>query len=842
MKRERERNGDRRGIKPGMSERIRRVLTYVRVSGAPGAVTRLKGTEVGRECRLGQSEECEIFIRKAGVARPVHALLLVRDAARPGATLVNASAGAPTLLNGTPVATEAAVHSGDLISICQRHFLYEEFALVTPGPAVGTDAIDTDTERVAATAEGSCDVSGERLAAPVPVQERSELSVSQPPRACVSEPPHVSGRREQQQGGGGGGGDEQQQQQRRAGDEQEERIGFGIDFPVRRDCSLFVQPGDDDTSQGTGAQLGSTGDSLEQVAAESSTSGAPVPEPEPEPLSVPVPTTKEASSPQLDAEQPQEQQQQQQQQRRRRTSTSETCAALAGVRVVVGPCTDVARVVRCVMECGGRVGTLAAATDVVDDTESWDSHSPRTVFVARADADATRLGAAGVLALALRVPVVAEPWVAACRRARTRAPLSPYLLRIAIPGTAPSAPHITQPLPAASALASEPLLVAQDGHCMRFRLAACDAAGRVRRDDVARRALQPLERLVRHCGGALAMETRHTYDATLVAVVDEPPVLPGTPQRKRPRIDEDLVDATDAPPLLCAEWLFACVLCGKLLPTEDYLFDVAKSREHTSLHQATTAAEKPKEEEKEEAQQPREEEAQHPQEKTSPSRKRRKSQSSALLLDGMQFILDATADTARVQRAIETHRGRVVRALPRRPESERAQWAQPRLVFLTERERVDALSGIVALCLACAVPVVRLQWLDDCVRARTRLAVAPYLLPVLSARAGTLAQPLAFALQDPAADTLFAAAPSRFVQLRVVGRDGHELSSTATKSLLVCIFLSYMHACMYVRLFGFITENSTEKRGVAGGHYGRRHCTGNASPLSRQRVHHRQQP
>ena len=52
-----------------MSERIRRVLTYVRVSPETRAVTRLKGTDVGRECRLGQSEECEILIRSCATRR-----------------------------------------------------------------------------------------------------------------------------------------------------------------------------------------------------------------------------------------------------------------------------------------------------------------------------------------------------------------------------------------------------------------------------------------------------------------------------------------------------------------------------------------------------------------------------------------------------------------------------------------------------------------------------------------------------------------------------------------------------------------------------------------------------
>ena len=839
-----------------MSERIRRVLTYVRVSPQTRAVTRLKGTDVGRECRLGQSEECEIFIRKEGVTRPVHALLLVRDAARPGATLVNASAGAPTLLNGTPVATEAAVHSGDLVSICQRHFLYEEFVLVPPpGPSESSpsdpgcsdssSSSADEAERVDATPDGTCAAVGERLAVPLP--ERSELSVSQPARACVSEPPHVSGRREQLQQAL----EHQHQQDDKedgsaaaGGDSGTQRLGFGIDFPVRKDCSLFVAPGDDDASQGAPARpapataplLGSAGDSLEQVAAEPSTpsasasASASAVQPSPPATSAEtaetavVTTTATATT-------------------TRPRASGATRAVFAGVCVVVGPCADVARVVSSVMECGGRVGTLAAHAACAP---PWTAQPPRTFFVARAAParSGAALGAAGVLCLVRRVPVVDEQWVADCHRARTRLAFEPYLLRVAVPGASP-ATCATQPLATADTLEEAPLLVVPERsdraetHRARFRLVACDGDGLVRRDDAARRALQPVESLVRVCGGTLAMETRHTYDATLVAVVDEPPA-PAAPQRKRARVDHDSAppDGRPAPPLLRVDWLLACVLRGALVPTTGFVFDpdapIAPAPAPAAARSQESPAKTPA---------PARVATTVSPERGSPAARKKR---HGGLLDGMEVILDAgVGSAAHVQRVVETHGGRVVRTLPRSPESQHAHWAQPRLVFLTERARVAGLCGIVALCLARAVPVARLAWLTDSVRARTRLALAPYLLPVDSARcARPLAQPIPFACADPAGDGLFAAAPSRFVQLRVVGRDGHELATTATKSLLVCrthyppfsVFLCLCaHLCVCVC-------GAAEEHRVARGHHGRRHRAGHAPPLPRQRVHHRQQP
>ena len=134
-------------------ERLRRVLTLVRVNWTTGAVVKLDSlTITSGACYIGAGQRCDVVISRKGVADPVHALLTETSPSDRGMVLQNCAGPRcePVQVNGSQVVRSARVNSGDIITIVGRSFMYEEWPAhgvplvaspaAVPVPEMGSEA------------------------------------------------------------------------------------------------------------------------------------------------------------------------------------------------------------------------------------------------------------------------------------------------------------------------------------------------------------------------------------------------------------------------------------------------------------------------------------------------------------------------------------------------------------------------------------------------------------------------------------------------------------------------------------------------------------------------------
>jgi len=148
--------------------------------------------------------------------------------------------------------------------------------------------------------------------------------------------------------------------------------------------------------------------------------------------------------------------------------------------------------------------------------------------------------------------------------------------------------------------------------------------------------------------------------------------------------------------------------------------------------------------------------------------------------------LHSTVDSPAYRNLVVGHKGVIVQSLPMHPVSQIDSWDDPKIVFLTEQKYADPACGIIAVCLALAIPVVQSQWINDCIKHRKRLPFDDYILPVQSSHGLSLSQPIEFAKSDTDDVGLLTdeSGKPQYVKLIVVGRDGYEISDKTLKNQL----------------------------------------------------------